>query len=342
MSAAADASSAAPDAATLASWLGEALGARVHVDGVRRLAGGHSSGAWLLDTCVDGAPRPLVLKAPGSPSVVYRRDPVREARILAALAKQGAPVPRVVAIDAGTRTVGRPCFAMEYVDGRSVPDAPPGGHHGSGWFREAGPHVQRAVWHSFHDALAKLHAIDATAVPEASHGPGGVRDVLRHWRDALLDALPAAAAPRQLAVFDWLLGNVPPDGDTAPAVCLGDARLVNGIVTGSTVRALVDFEVAYVGNPAADLGYSLFVDRAFRTSSNAPVELPSAEETWARWSSATSRALDDCDYWTAFGATIIVVTATRAMVQWGVAHADVERSNLLVAAWEDAVERAAR
>jgi hypothetical protein len=111
-----------PDATALASWLGEALGARVTFAGVRRLAGGHSSGGWLLDASVDGAPRRFVLKAPGSPSLVHRRDPVREAHLMAALARLGAPVPRVVAVDHGTRAAGRPCFAMEHVDGRSVPD----------------------------------------------------------------------------------------------------------------------------------------------------------------------------------------------------------------------------
>jgi aminoglycoside phosphotransferase (APT) family kinase protein len=332
----------APDAAVLATWLREALGARVTVEGVRRLAGGHSSGAWLLEARVDGAPRALVLKAPESPSLVYRRDPVREARILAELAREGAPVPPVVAIDAGTRAVGRPCFVMGYVEGRSVPDTAPVGYYADGWFRDAGPEEQSAVWHSFHDVLARLHAIPAAAVPEASPGSGGVRDVLHYWREALLDALPAAAAPRQLAVLDWLVASVPRDADAAPAVCLGDARLVNGIIAGSTVQALVDFEVAYAGHPAADVGYSLFVDRAFRMNVDAPFELPSAEKTWARWSRSTGRALEDCDYWTAFGATILVVTATRALVRWGVASADVERTNALVAAWEGAAERAAR
>jgi hypothetical protein len=32
----------------------------------------------------------------------------------------------------------------------------------------------------------------------------------------------------------------------------------------------------------------------------------------------------------------------RALVQWGVAHADVERSNALVGLWEAAAEEAAR
>jgi aminoglycoside phosphotransferase (APT) family kinase protein len=339
---AANEAAACPDAGALASWLSEALGAPVAVGGVRRLAGGHSSGAWLVDASVNGAPRPLVLKAPRPPSLVYRFDAIREAHIAAALAKLGAPVPHVVAIDVGTRAAGCPCFAMEYVDGRSVPDTPPAAYHAGGWFREAARQTQCAVWLSFHDALARLHGIDAALVPEAQRGPGGVRGVLGYWREALLDALPAAAAPRHLAMLDWLLRNVPANADEAPAVCLGDARLANGIVAGSAVRALVDFEVAYAGNPAADVGYSLFVDRAFAANCDAPIELPSADQTWAPWSRATGRALDDCDYWTAFGATIIVVTATRALVQWGVPLADVERTNLLVAAWEAAVERAAR
>ena len=43
---------------------------------------------------------------------------------------------------------------------------------------------------------------------------------------------------------------------------MGDARLVNAIVDGADVAALVDFEVAYVGNPIGDIGYSLFLERS--------------------------------------------------------------------------------
>ena len=37
--------------------------------------------------------------------------------------------------------------------------------------------------------------------------------------------------------------------------------------------------------------------------------LPTEDETWARWSAATGRELVDLDYWMAFAATVIVVTA---------------------------------
>jgi aminoglycoside phosphotransferase (APT) family kinase protein len=163
---------------------------------------------------------------------------------------------------------------------------------------------------------------------------------LEYWRDALLDAAPAEAVPRQLWALAWLKANLPAGANDAPGPCMGDARLVNGLVKGSSVRALVDFEVAYIGNPAADIGYSLFFDDLQRRSVDRPLAgVPSKDESWERWSRETGRS--DCDraFWMAFGATILCVTATRAMIQWGLSGPTVESDNPIVSAWEAAIER---
>ena len=231
---------------------------------------------------------------------------------------------------------------MEYVEGRSVPDGPRG-YHDDGWFRAADLSAQRAIWDSFHDALAALHAVDPAVVADVYDGPKGAIEVLQYWRNALLDVVDVAAAPRHVAVFDWLLANVPLSADVPPAMCMGDARLVNAIVNGTEVRALVDFEVVYVGNPLADVGYSLFLERSQRTNSGSPVPgIPSEEDTWSRWSQKTGRELTDLDYWSAFGAAVIVVTASRAMVQWGLVDPFAEEYNGMLPAWESLVDRAAR
>jgi aminoglycoside phosphotransferase (APT) family kinase protein len=330
----------APDALVLRDWLTDALARPVgHVD-VELLPQGHANGAWRLELETDDGRRRMVLKAPRAPSIVYQLDPRREARVVEALARAGAPVPPVVAIDAGTRAVGRPCFVMEWVEGRSVPDAWPGAYH-EGWLRDAGPDAQRAIWDSFHDALAAVHRVDLDALASAYDGPRGAVEVLQYWRAALLDVVAAEAAPRHLAVFDWLLASLPPSADAPPALCMGDARLVNAIVDGSEARALVDFEVAYVGNPTADIGYSLFLERSHAQSAALP-GLPTEDETWSRWSRATGRDLADLDYWMAFGATIIVVTATRASVMWGPPDSFAEEHNGLLPLWESVVDRAAR
>jgi aminoglycoside phosphotransferase (APT) family kinase protein len=280
----------------------------------------------------------MVLKAPRQPSVVHALDPCREARVLDALGRAGAPVPAVLARDDGTRAMGRPCFVMEWIDGRSVPDDFPATYHGDGWYRDAGAASQRAIWDSFHDALAALHRVDQGAVRDAYGGPAGAEEVLAYWRAALLDVVGTPEVPRHLAVFDWLEANLPSSVDEPLAVCMGDARLVNGIVADDTVRGLVDFEVVYLGNPIADVGYSLFLERGHRSGRDALPGIPPEADTWTRWSAATGRPLVDLDYWTAFGATIIVITAARATAIWAGAFS--EDTAGMLPAWEQLVVEA--
>jgi aminoglycoside phosphotransferase (APT) family kinase protein len=330
------------EAARLAGWLGAALDAPVASLTATRLAGGHSGGAWRIDVELPGGVRRLVLKAPGTDTLVFGRDVDREARILAAGHEAGAPLPAVVAIDSDGSALGLPCFVMDLVAGRSLGDTPPAGCHGEGWLRDAGPAVQRCVWNSFHDALAAVHAIEPATVPEAALGPNGIVDYVAYWRSSLLDVAPVAAVPRHLAALDWLAANLPADADEAPALCMADARLGNAVVEGDEVRALVDFEVAYLGNPAADIGYSLFFDAMQRGYSGDPLPgFSDPETTWARWEHVTGRRSGDRPYWTAFAAAVLCVTAARAMVQWGADPSSIEAAPGVLAAWERAVDRAA-
>ena len=42
--------------------------------------------------------------------------------------------------------------------------------------------------------------------------------------------------------------------------------------------------------------------------------------------------------WTAFGAMVLCVTASRAMVQWGMGGPSLESDNPVVAAWQAAID----
>ncbi len=310
---------------------------------ISRLAGGHSSGAWRVDVTAARAVGPLVLKAPGPVSPVFRRDAVREARILRDAGRAGAPVPAVRAVDDGRHSIGRPCFLSDLVEGWAPADTPPGSYHSDPVLLESSPEAQREVWESFHDALAALHSVDPAAVPDASLGPDSMTSVFAYWRASLLDVLDADAAPRQLALLAWLEQNLPAHAGEHPAVCMGDARLVNCLVEGTEVRALIDFEIAYLGDPAADIGYSLFLDEQSRGNADAPLAgIPPEEDTWARWEAATGRTCPSSQraYWKAFGAMILAVTATRFMAQLGLPPEQLDRDNPVVASWTTKVEEA--
>jgi len=328
------------DVGRLRRWLAATVDPSITDIAAGRLGGGNSSGAWRLDLTASTGRRSLVLKAPNDGGLVFDCNASREGRILDAAGRVGAPVPAIAAIDETGEVLGQPCFVMEFVNGRSVPESTPASFHGDGWFRDAEDSVQRSVWWSFLDALGALHAIDCAPVP-ATYGPGGVVDVLDYWRRSLLDAAPADMVPRQLAVIDWLTAHVPTDADDEPALCMGDSRLGNALLNGIEVTALVDFEVAYIGNPAADIGYCLLHEAFTRLLTDRPATgVPSVEETWDRWETITGRSVRQRDYWTAFGATIMCVTATRAMLKWGVPPARIDNDNMVVSKWEALVERA--
>jgi len=328
----------------LATWLDTVVDPNVSKVVVTRLAGGHSSGAWRLDITADREVAPLVLKAPGEVSPVYLRDATREARIMRDLGRHGAPVPTIHAVDDdGDRSIGRPCFVMDLVEGWAPADVPPGSYHSDPFLHGSSAEDQQAVWESFHDALAALHRVDPAHVPEASLGPAGMASVFAYWRASLLDAVPADGAPLQRALLEWLEANRPDGADDRPAPCMGDARLVNCLVGGTAVTGLVDFEIAYLGNPAADIGYSLFLDALSRSNAETPLAgIPTEDATWARWEAATDRSVAVADrvYWKAFGAMILAVTATRFMIQLGLPAETIDADNPIAGRWATLVEEA--
>jgi aminoglycoside phosphotransferase (APT) family kinase protein len=324
----------------LRQWLTATVESSITDVSAIRLGGGNSSGAWRLDITAPSGPRSLVLKSPNDGGLVFDCDASREGRILDAAGRAGAPVPVVAAIDESGGALGQPCSVMEFVDGRSVPESTPASFHGDGWFRDADESVQRAVWWSFLDALGAVHAIDVDAMP-ARYGSRGVVDVLHYWRRSLLDAAPAHLVPRQLSVIDWLTAHIPPDADDEPALCMGDSRLGNALLKDTEVRALIDFEVAYIGNPAADIGYCLMHEAFTRLLTDRPASgIPSVEETWNYWEKITGRTVRQRDYWTAFGATVLCVTGTRAMLKWGMPLDSIDNDNIVVGEWEALIERA--
>jgi aminoglycoside phosphotransferase (APT) family kinase protein len=326
----------------LEQWLIATVDASITDLTATRMGGGNSSGAWRLDFHTTSGVQHLVLKTTMESGLVFECAASREGHILHAARQAGAAVPSILAIDETGAALGRPCFVMELVEGRTVPESTPASFHGEGWFRDADAGNQQAVWWSFVDSLATLHSISPAAVP-AGYGTEGVVDMLSYWRRSLLDAAPAALVPRQLAVIDWLATHVPDDANHHPAVCMGDARLGNALLQGNDVRALVDFEVAYIGNPAADIGYCLMHESFTRLLTDQPATgIPSSHETWERWEQLTGRRIHHRDYWTAFGATILCITGTRAMLKWGVPVEEIDSANIVVQEWEALVERAAQ
>jgi aminoglycoside phosphotransferase (APT) family kinase protein len=157
--------------------------------------------------------------------------------------------------------------------------------------------------------------------------------MLDYWEASLLDAVERRDAAIQVRAIDWLRAKMPAGADDDPRPCMGDARMANLIEREGEVVALIDWELAYIGNPQGDVGYHLYLDSRYGTLAGGRLDgLPSPDETWRRWEQRSGIAVADPRYWTAYGALVIAITATRALrLVHNLAAADVERRNPFVA-----------
>jgi aminoglycoside phosphotransferase (APT) family kinase protein len=175
-------------------------------------------------------------------------DMLREHRVLSALAATAvrAPQPTAAATDAGV--LGVPFYLMEEIDGVVIRDALPE------QFTEG---HRRGLGQEMVDALAELHCVDYGACGLADLGkPDGYtsRQVARwtkQWEFMATRELPDIEAVR-----GWLEANVPTDSPRA--IVHGDYKMDNVVFAAdppARLAAILDWEMATLGDPLADLGY---------------------------------------------------------------------------------------
>jgi aminoglycoside phosphotransferase (APT) family kinase protein len=228
-------------AAGLARVVAAAVGGPVVVTGLHRLSGGASRETWSFDADGTGGPRRLILRrdAPGIPS-----SPMTlEARCMAAAAAAGVPVPRMVAASDDPTVLGAAFLIMERVDGETIPRRV---------LRDHGdPAAGARLAAQCGIALAGIHRAGAVDGLPAE-------DPVARWR-ATLDELGSPHPAFELA-FRWLEDHRPPP---RPATLVhGDFRVGNLVVGPEGLRAVLDWELATLGDPLTDLGW--FCVRAWR------------------------------------------------------------------------------
>jgi aminoglycoside phosphotransferase (APT) family kinase protein len=225
--------------ATLPAWadaLAAALGAR-DVRGLRRLSGGASRETWAVDA--DG--RPLILQR-ARPGGVASGPMATEVALLRAARAAGVPVPAVVLsgaeVDRDPVPLGRSWMVVERIEGETIPrkilrDAE---------FASARPLLTAQCGR----ALAAVHRIDRGSVSGLDP-----TDQFERFRE-LLDAMTEPHPAFELG-FRWLERNRP--HVRADTVVHGDFRNGNLVVGPDGLRAVLDWELAHLGDPLEDLGW---------------------------------------------------------------------------------------
>jgi aminoglycoside phosphotransferase (APT) family kinase protein len=230
------------DASELAAALRDVVGADEVTEPVR-LSGGASRETWSFDAVVGGEVRPLILQRERAGGARQTGMGV-EAALLSAAAAVGVPVPAVVACDdagggdGGRSALGAAFLVVERLEGETIPR------------RILRDEALAAARHRLAAqcgaALAGIHAID----PDDVRGLEEV-DQLDRYREAL-DVLGEPHPAFELA-FRWLAEHRP--RSSARTVVHGDFRNGNLLVGPEGLVAVLDWELAHVGDPLEDLAW---------------------------------------------------------------------------------------
>ncbi|WP_181780708.1 phosphotransferase family protein, partial [Pseudonocardia pini] len=251
-------------AAALADVLKPVLGDSVTVTGLTRLSAGASRETWAFEA--DG--RALVLRRdpPAVPDPLGMR---REAECFRAAAAAGVPIPALLAAGADD-AIGSPYLLMERIEGETLPQRL--------LREERWAAVRPRLPRLFGEILGRIHGIDPAAVPSLEHVPDRLGALVeRH-------AGFGEARPALELVFRWLREHRPEP--VAPAVVHGDFRNGNILVDDTGPAAVLDWELAHVGDPREDLGW--MCARAWRFGAEPAVGgFGAREELFAGYEAAT-------------------------------------------------------
>ena len=216
---------------------------------VSQYPSGHSNLTYLITW----GNREFVLRRPPFGSKVKTaHDMGRESRVLSKLHSAYRPAPKVLLYCEDESILGSPFYLMEPIHGIIIRRDPPAGLAFTA-------ETARRLSESFVDNLAKLHALDYTAIGLGNLGrPQGyierqVRGWVERYYGSQTDDLPEVER-----IASWMQGHIPRVSDAA--LIHNDYKYDNVVLASSDITKIVgvlDWEMTTIGDPLADLGTTL-------------------------------------------------------------------------------------
>lgn len=214
------------------------------------IAGGKSNLTYVVS---DGRQEWIVRRPPLGHVLATAHDMGREYRVISALQDTDVPVPRTYGICTDPAVLGADFYVMQRCSGTP--------YRRAAELALLGSERTRGISERVVDTLAALHSVDATSVGLGDFGrpEGFLGRQLSRWKKQLVAShsreLPAAEELHRL-----LSEDVP--AESAAGILHGDFRLDNLLLDDADqVTAVLDWEMATLGDPLTDLALMLVYSR---------------------------------------------------------------------------------
>jgi aminoglycoside phosphotransferase (APT) family kinase protein len=263
---------------------------------VKQFQGGQSNPTYRITTRAGSY---VLRKKPAGKLLPSAHAVDREFAVMRALAGQ-VPVPRMHLLCEDEAVIGQAFYVMEHVEGRILRDAR---------LLDAPAGERRALCLELVGVLARLHRVDPRAVQLEGFGrPEGyiARQLSRWSKQYAASRIEENADMGRL--IPWLEENLPAGDESA--IVHGDYRSYNVIFAPRDPRivAVLDWELATIGHPLADLAYFCLPYylppddlRGFRGESPQSLGIPPEEDLTAAYCREFGRSdLPDWRYFLVF------------------------------------------
>lgn len=229
-------------------------------------------------------------------------------------ARSAVPVPPLVGIELDRSILDAPFFVTEKVEGR-IPALKPN-YNVSGWIADLKPQQRGELWSNALKVLAQIHALDwrdgFDFLDQPARGQPGLEQYLKWVEEWYEWGRQERSYPICEAGLDYLRRERP--RDAAVGVLWGDPNSGNLLFRDDlTVGAALDWEMATLGPPEADLAWWLFFDEF--NSREVGIErlagLPDRTTTVALYESFAGRKVRNLEYYDVLAAFRMAVVFIR-------------------------------
>jgi len=320
------------DAARLGPYLSDVIaGLVVGPVGVEQFPSGFSNLTYLVRM----GDRSLILRRPPpGVQIATAHDMSREYRILSHLRPVYPKVPEPLIYCADVEILGTPFYVMERVEGvilrKGIPEE-----------MVPGPELTGRIADELVDTLAELHAVDyeAAGLRELGRPVGYVRRQVEGWTKRYQTA-ETESIPEAGKVSAWLLDSIPAASDAS--LIHNDFKHDNVVLDPtdwSRIVAVLDWEMATLGDPLTDLGTSL----AYWIQDDDPPGVlntrlsptlwpgtPKRADIVERYATASGRDLHDVVFYYAYGLFKVAVIVQQLQARYVRGHTTDPRYETLV------------
>lgn len=282
---------------------------------LEQFPGGYSNLTFLLKT----EDKAYVLrKPPNGADIKSAHDMGREYSVLKALQPVYKPVPAPILFCDDVTIIGAPFYLMERIQGIILRNKPPKG-------MDLSPDTMQAISEAAVDNLAALHAIDLESSGLISLGKpeGYVQRQVEGWIKRYRNAATEEISHMNTAA-EWMQLNLPQE--VTPSFIHNDYKYDNLVLDPSDlsqIKAVLDWEMATVGDPLMDLGTMLgYWAEASDSAALKPFNLTwlpgnlTREAVVERYAAQSKIAVPNILYYYVFGTFKIAVIAQQIYARY--------------------------